>query len=155
MSYARIEQEIVQSDAQIAIIDYARYIDGWDDGPQAAKRIVFDLGKLARTTGKHIMLLTQLKAEAQGRRPGTEHFQDTTALAQASEVVILLHRPFFEMGVKDQIIHARVAKNRWGIEGSVHLKWIGKTLSFYDIDPDQIPFLDCCRRKDNNHARTQ
>jgi replicative DNA helicase len=138
--------------AAVLIIDHAREIAGWQPGSDASK-IVEYLGRFAKASGIAVVLLSQLKGDAIGR-PRNDHFQDTTRISQRADRAILLWRPYYGNPSRDRICEIIVSKNRGGPPFRAHAHWVGETMDFWDMAPEEERLVPCCHRKPRT-AQTQ
>lgn len=129
--------------AAILMIDYAALIDGWVPGNDARK-IVNYLKDWAKSSLVTTILLAQLRDEAASRRPNSSHLQDTSALRQRADRVVLLYRPFRGKRHKDTVAEVITTKNRFGEESLNHIGWLGPTTDFYAMDAEEEAHARCC-----------
>lgn len=136
--------------ADLTIIDYSRMIAGWGGFTQCTA-IVNQLASWASESSHCVVLLSQLRPDAYGVRPNASHLQDTGALKQRADRVVLLYRPF--KGEKDdRICEVIVEKNRLGPSFRRHAHWVGETMSFFDMEDDLDAAARCCARRSFSRA---
>jgi len=135
-----------QDDADMLIIDYTRKIDGWIPGSGGPFQITSDLSGYSKQSRRHVVLLSQLNRDAQGKRPIPSQLQDTGLLEQEAEKCLLLYRPFSGMGAEDTICEIIVAKNRRGPEFRGHVGWSGSRTEFLSmsLDEERLAVQRCC-----------
>jgi replicative DNA helicase len=133
-----------RAQADILLIDYTKYMDGWNPGKDASD-IVGWISARAKATRMHVVLLAQLKEEARGKRPTLEHMEDTKRLNHEASTVILIHRPFAGKDPKaDVVAELIVAKNRKGKTFRGHTHWYGPTHTFYTMTREEEARVACC-----------
>jgi replicative DNA helicase len=132
---------IAATNARLVVVDHPRHLDDWSEATgrfdMAPSKISRRFLAVAKQLECHIMVIAQMKAEViKGRRPGVYDIADTSALGQVASAVVIVHRPFLgENG--DDVAELIVDKNRNGPEGRVYTRWVGRTMSFLDLTPDE------------------
>lgn len=139
-----IFQKAERAQADMLLIDYTKLLDGWSPGNEAAK-IVQYIAAQTKFSGMHVLLLAQLNTDNVGRRPTIANMEDTKALNQASEKLILIHRPFALRKTGDDVAELIVAKNRKGKMFRGHVHWYGPTHTFYTMTREEEAKVECCK----------
>jgi hypothetical protein len=143
--------------ADLLIIDWTRCISGWKPGDAggASSAIVEQLVQYARVTRIHIILVSQLNRDAQGKRPMVSQLQDTGALEQLTHKVVLLWQPFSEETTND-IMEVIGAKNRRGRKFRSHVHLLGSIGEFASLSrDDEARRATCCKPKEYSKNNVQ
>lgn len=135
--------------ADMLIVDHMRCLVDWEVGnAHLDGSIVRAFKMFARRTKIVTVLVSQLHRDAQNKRPLESNLQDTGALEQESDRVLLLHRPFkYASPEEDVVAEIIVAKNRRGPTFMAHTRWNGPTMSFEAMSHDEELFAPCCAGK--------
>ena len=136
----------------VVMLDHVRHIEGWlgdTKSPHVGpSNIVRRLREGARELNVHIVLCAQLNRMGYGKRPQLQNIQDTSALEQLASLVVLLHRPFYHQGsYRDTVTELIVAKNRYGPMCKIHYRWVGPTMSVWEMSADEQKQVECCGRR--------
>jgi archaellum biogenesis ATPase FlaH len=134
----------------LVILDHARHIAGWfpKSGGRRADiapaEIMYGLSDLATQYKTHIMMLHQCNREADGARPTLGELRDSGAVEEASDNVLLLHRPWMTNGV-DDTLEVIIAKSRECGFAKAHLSWDGQRIEIREPQmTDIINVRRCC-----------
>lgn len=124
----------------VLIVDYIGLMSGLDSKVSRAyqiEEISRGLKNLAKELGIVVICLAQVNRGAADRGntpPGLHELRDSGAIEQDADVVAFIHRPIMvqpELGADWQSYAVlRVAKNRQGRCGDVHLCYIGEQTKF-------------------------
>jgi len=124
----------------VLIVDYIGLMSGMDSKQPRAyqiEEISRGLKGLAKELDIVVMCLAQVNrgaAERAGQLPGLQDLRDSGAIEQDADVVAFIHRPIAanpDAGEKFQNYGLlRVAKNRQGRCGDVHLHYFGEQTRF-------------------------
>lgn len=136
----------IEDKTDLLVIDYTRNIQGWSAG-DAASAIVETFSQAVKDSRLHLVLIAQLKREAQGRRPTLDLLEDTGRLEQEADKVLLLYRPFLDDLTRDVLAEVIIAKNRRGRVNRCHTHWAGQMRSFYAMDEAEEAAAACCKPK--------
>jgi len=133
----------------VVMLDHVRHIEGWlgdSKSPHVGpSNIVRRLREGARELNTHIVLCAQLNRMGYGKRPQLQNIQDTSALEQLASLVLLLHRPFYHQGgFRDTVTEVFVSKNRYGPMCKIHYRWVGPTMSVWEMSKDEERIVECC-----------
>lgn len=137
-------QKAERANADMLLIDYTKLLGGWKPGNEAAQIVQYTAAQ-TKHTGLHVVLLAQLNTDNVGRRPTIANMEDTKALNQASEKLILIHRPFALRKTGDDVAELIVAKNRKGKMFRGHVHWYGPTHTFYSMTREDEAKVECCK----------
>lgn len=135
---------------KVIVVDHPRHIDDWHGGQRgersdlAAARITRQLVGMAKATDAHVIIVAQTTRDLLGKRPSARDLADTYVLAQAADLVVMLHRPFRGRGHLDNVAELIIDKNRNGPEGIVHMRWTGSRMTYSDLSPGEEAALECC-----------
>jgi len=139
---------------KVVIIDHMRHLDDWLAPASAGQRgdvpaalVARRLAEIAYETNITIIAVHQAKNALQGSRPTQHDLADTAALAQHSDHVWMIHRPFRSQGLRDTIAEVVVDKNREGPECLLHFEWTGRLMRYRDMMPGDEESLTCCKAK--------
>ncbi len=148
----QIEKAIRRDRHPLWIIDHTREIYGWvAGGPGAhagATQMVQRFKRLAKELDIHIVLCSQLSPDGIGKPPHLWKTMDTIAPMHSSSLTLMLFRPFYRQGLtRDNVAHVIVRKNRYGPMCTLHYRWVGPTMSFWEMTPDEIKHVECCKRQ--------
>lgn len=109
---------------KLAVVDYFQYIGlsraKGDSSAAAYAANSMGLKRLAQELGIHVLLLSQLNRENDGKRPGLTDLKETSQLEQDASGVPMLYRN------KDGILHITLPKNRDGEtvdERAIDITW--------------------------------
>ena len=124
----------------VLIVDYIGLMSGTDSKVSRAyqiEEISRGLKNLAKELGIVVICLAQVNrgaADKGNTPPGLHELRDSGAIEQDADVVAFIHRPIMaqpELGADWQSYAVlRVAKNRQGRCGDVHLHYIGEQTKF-------------------------
>lgn len=145
-SLRNIMQRAEDVTASILIIDYTRMIAGWEPGTKASG-IINTLADWAHDQIITTVLLTQLRDEAVGIRPHNGHIQDTSSVPQRADRIALLWRPQIGLPLRDTFAEVSITKNRYGPVFRGHAHWMGESMDFYDMEPQEEAHVSCCASK--------
>ncbi len=146
--------EAVKYGVKVLVIDHAREITGWIplDGKCPAylsqTNIVQRIRELSTKNKIATILLQQLSQDRFDgkKRPSAWMLQDTSALAQKADVVLLVHLPFANDEKQNTIMEIIVDKNRNGPKGVIHTHWTGHTMSMHPMSREEERDAICCRK---------
>jgi replicative DNA helicase len=151
--------EAVACGARVLVIDHAREITGWmptNGGGNAYVNqtlITKQIRDLARKHRIATVLMQQIDKKHDNKRPTSGLIQDTSALAQKADVVILLHLPYKKDKKRNHVVELVVDKNRNGPESLVHLHWTPTTMTMHIMTQAEEEDALCCRR--SKHAEEE
>jgi replicative DNA helicase len=123
----------------VLIVDYIGLMSGMDGKVSRAyqiEEISRGLKTLAKDLGIVVICLAQVNRAAAGSNtaPGLHELRDSGSIEQDADVVAFIHRPIAtnpELGEMWQsYAQLRIAKNRQGRTGDVHLHYIGEQTKF-------------------------
>lgn len=127
----------------VLIVDYIGLMSGLDSKMSRAyqiEEISRGFKSLAKELGIVIICLAQVnRAAAEGdKAPGLHELRDSGAIEQDADVVGFIHRPIMakpDIGKEwEHYALLRVAKNRQGRCGDVHLYYEGEKTRFYQLE---------------------
>jgi replicative DNA helicase len=147
-----IERAIRRDRFPFWIIDHVREIDGWISGGSGGAshvgptKIVQRFKRLAQELDIHIALCSQLSTDGLGKPAHLWKPMDTAALLHSSSLTLMLYRPFYRQGAsKDTIMHVVVRKNRYGPMCTLHFRWVGPTMSLWEMTDEEKSQVACCQ----------
>lgn len=137
---------------KLIVLDHPRHLDDWrgsstNRSDLASEAIVRNLLAWAKVAKAHVMVVAQTRRDMMGKRPTMQDLADTYALAQAADLVVMLHRPFRGQGVRDNVVELVLDKNRNGPEGIIHARWHGPRMSYSELSLAEELRLECCAKR--------
>lgn len=121
----------------VLIVDYLQLMSGTDAKASRTyqlEEITRGLKALAKSLGIGVIALAQVNRKVEGGMPGLSDLKDSGAIEQDADIVAFIHRPIQvepELGPEWKYFSTlRVAKNRQGRTGDIHLTYIGNETRF-------------------------
>ena len=134
---AKVRRLKRQKGLRLAVIDYLQLMQGpeyMDSREQQIASISRSLKGLAREMQIPVIAVAQLNRAAEmrdGNRPRMADLRESGSLEQDADVVLLLHRPSYYSGDKEDLsAELIIAKQRNGPTGNVNLAFLRKFLRF-------------------------
>ncbi len=130
----------------LVVIDYLQLMQSdkkIDNRVQEVSDISRNLKLLAKELEIPVVCCAQLSRGAEQRKdskPMLSDLRDSGAIEQDADVVMFLHRDYYntEQTEEQNLAEVIVAKNRHGSTDSVKMKWIGKYTKFLTLQRDEI-----------------
>ncbi len=130
----------------LVVIDYLQLMQSdrkIDNRVQEVSDISRNLKLLAKELEIPVVCCAQLSRGAEQRKdakPMLSDLRDSGAIEQDADVVMFLHRDYYNTEQSDEqnLAEVIVAKNRHGSTDSVKMKWIGKYTKFLTLQRDEI-----------------
>lgn len=121
----------------VLIVDYLQLMSGTDSKASRTyqlEEITRGLKALAKSLGIAVIALAQVNRKVEGEMPGLADLKDSGAIEQDADIVAFIHRPIQvdpTLGAEwKHFSTLRVAKNRQGKTGDVHLSYLGNETRF-------------------------
>ena len=132
----------------LIMIDYLQLMNSGSKSPESRQNEVSTMSRNLKIAAKEldvpIILLSQLSRSVEQRsdhRPQLSDLRESGAIEQDADIVIFIYRadmyndaPENEKG--QDIAEIIVAKHRNGPQGTVKVKWLGKTTTFLNLEKD-------------------
>ncbi|CAM5796602.1 replicative DNA helicase [Rhizobacter fulvus] len=138
----------------VLIVDYLQLMSGTDTKVSRAyqlEEITRGLKSLAKSLGIGVIALAQVNRRVEGDMPGLADLKDSGAIEQDADIVAFIHRPIQvdpTLGSEwKRFSTLRVAKNRQGRTGDIHLSYIGNETRFAGWS-GEIPVKRASARRD-------
>jgi len=136
----------------VVMIDYLQLMNAGgknkDNRQQEISEISRSLKILARELDVPVIVLSQLSRAVEQRkdhRPVLSDLRESGAIEQDADIVMFIHRPDMYNDMPEEVERAAgggvmvelvIAKHRNGSLGSVPLKWVGETTTFFNTAKD-------------------
>jgi replicative DNA helicase len=137
MIYSRALEMKRRWNIQALFVDYLQYIkpDNWMmklKTHEQVAHISMQLKNIARKLEIPVIVASQLKRDAEGKRPVLSDLSDSTQLERDADVVILIYNQQKEEGRTKTFL--LVEKNREGTTGVVSVEFLKQYMQFRDSD---------------------
>lgn len=146
-----ISKAVVDTRPDLTIIDHSRKLDGWfkvERGSRAdisAAVIMGQIVALGKSSGSHIVLLSQCSRSADNKRPDLSSLRDSGAVEEDADSVLFLHRPFqYALNEEDDVCEVIGWKARGYGAFLGHLRWTGSIMFFDDPGKEQAEYFSRC-----------
>lgn len=144
--FAEREDDPARQGCDVVVLDYLQHVQIGDDRKRNEEiaRCSSALKTVARETGAHVLAVLQLNRGVEGRAgrdPQLSDVRDSGQIEQDLDLAILLNRPsYYDADADPRLTVVRVAKNRNGPVGTVHLDFDRARMRFVDrTDPVEEP----------------
>jgi replicative DNA helicase len=138
-------REVSIAQPKLVVIDHARHIHGWlpKDGKMRADLapigIMHGLTDIAETYQTHVLLLSQVGRNADGKRPSLSDLRDSGGVEENADNVLFLHRPNqFDGAEPDTIAEIISAKSREAGFFVARVGWNGPLMSYEMASLDSL-----------------
>ena len=133
----------------LVVVDYLQLMTGTrktDNRVNEISEITRNLKVMAKELNVPVIALSQLRRatdRTKDRRPGLSELRDSGSIEQDADIVIFLHRPYYNItseggeiteDVDRNAATIMVAKNRHGETRTVELQWLPEYTTFSSID---------------------
>lgn len=134
-------EAVIKQDISVIFIDYFQVLTGIRTGDvyQESSKMINELKLFANLNNVTIVLASQLSRKVEeraGHRPLMTDFRDTGSIEEASDqILFLLRREYYDPMDKPGMGEIIVAKNRFGLIGSVNVTFRKETGRFEKFTP--------------------
>ena len=135
--YVEMANQKRKNDLDMVIVDYIQLLTGnqyRSDRRLQMEYIINMLQRMARELNIHVMGISALSREGDGRRPKMGDLKEASGLEYAADMVIFLHRPDEQPDIDKGLYHIEVIvdKQRNGPIGTTEVAYHVATQRFYD-----------------------